>query len=146
MARLVAIDYGKKRTGIAVTDTLQLIASPLATVSTGELERFLADYIGKEDVEELVIGYPVTLNNKPSESVKYIDPFIRRLKKIFPDIPVRLYDERFTSKIAFRAIIDGGVGKKDRRDKGLVDRISASVILQSYLERRAFEKEKENLK
>jgi putative holliday junction resolvase len=141
MGRILAIDYGKKRTGMAVTDALQLIASPLITLPTGEVESFLKEYIVNEKVEELVIGYPVTLNNEPSESVKYIDPFIRRMRKLFPAVAVNTFDERFTSKIAFRTMIDGGVKKKDRRDKGLIDRISASVILQSYMERKTFNKE-----
>ena len=146
MARIVAIDYGRKRTGIAVTDPLQIIASPLATVNTAMLETFLKEYSEKEEVIEFVVGYPVTLNNEPSESVRYIEPFIRRLGKLFPGIPVSLYDERFTSRIAFKAIIDGGVKKKARMDKGMVDRISASVILQSFLDKRSFLNEKEKLK
>ncbi|HVN57407.1 MAG TPA: Holliday junction resolvase RuvX [Bacteroidales bacterium] len=146
MARILAIDYGKKRAGFAVTDPLQMIASPLATVPAGEAESFISEYIAKEDVVEIVIGYPVTLNNEPSESVKYIEPFIKKIKKTFPGIVVTTFDERFTSRIAFRAMIDGGLRKKERRDKGMVDRISASVILQSFLERRAFLKEKERLR
>jgi putative Holliday junction resolvase len=146
MGRILAIDFGKKRTGLAVTDPMQMIASPMATVPTVDLESFLGDYLSKETVDEFVIGYPVQLNNEPSESVKYIEPFIKKLRKLFPGIPVSLYDERFTSSIAFRAMIDGGVKKKERRDKGMVDRISASVILQSFLEKRSFLKRKENLK
>jgi putative Holliday junction resolvase len=145
MGRILAIDYGKKRTGLAVTDPLQIIASPLATVPTAGLEAYLMEYITGEKVDELVVGYPVQMNNEPSESVKYIEPFLKKLKKLFPDTPVNLFDERFTSKIAFRAMIDGGVKKKDRSDKGMVDRISASLILQSYLEKRSFLKGKENL-
>jgi len=116
-----------------VTDPLRIIASPLTTVATGQLETFLKDYIPREKVSEAVIGYPVTMNNLPSESVKYIDPFIARFRKIFPEIELHLADERFTSQMAMRAMIDGGVKKSDRRDKGLVDRISASIILQSWL-------------
>lgn len=134
MGRILAIDYGKKRSGIAVTDITRTIASPLVTVPTSELENFLKDYTGKEEVDNFVIGYPRTLNNQPSESVKYIDPFIRRLEKIFPLIPVMKIDERFTSSIALQAMIDGGMKKSDRRDKSNVDRISASLILQSYLQ------------
>jgi putative Holliday junction resolvase len=134
MARILAIDYGKKRCGIAVTDIIQIIASPLTTVPTGELEKFLKEYTEKEDVEAIVIGYPKTLNNQPSESVKYIDPFIRRVKKVFPGLAIHLVDERFTSSIAMRAMIDGGMKKSDRKDKSNVDKISASLILQSYLQ------------
>jgi putative Holliday junction resolvase len=146
MGRILAIDYGKKRVGLAVTDPLQIIASPMATVATKEIEAFLSDYLNREDVVEFVVGYPVDMNNKPSESVKYIDPFIKRLGKLFPGKPVNLYDERFTSKIAFRTMIDGGVKKKERRDKSMVDRISASLILQSFLENRSFITGKENRK
>jgi putative Holliday junction resolvase len=146
MGRILAIDYGRKRSGLAVTDTLQIIASPLATVATSDLELFLAEYTSAEAVDEFVIGYPVQMNNKPSESVKYIEPFIKKLNKLYPGKPVNLSDERFTSKIAFRAMIDGGVKKKERRDKGMVDRISASVILQSFLENRSFLKGKESKK
>jgi putative Holliday junction resolvase len=133
LGRVLAIDYGRKRCGLAVTDPLRIIASPLTTVATGQLETFLKDYIPREKVSEAVIGYPVTMNNLPSESVKYIDPFIARFRKIFPEIELHLADERFTSQMAMRAMIDGGVKKSDRRDKGLVDRISASIILQSWL-------------
>ena len=139
------MDYGRKRTGVAVTDPMQIIASPLATIPTSALESFLLEYIAGEKVDEIVIGYPVQMNNEPSESVKYIEPFLKRLKKLFPGTPVNQYDERFTSKMAFQAMIDGGVKKKDRGDKGMVDRISASLILQSYLEKKLFLKGKENL-
>jgi putative holliday junction resolvase len=137
MGRILAIDYGQKRVGLAVTDPLQIIASPLATVGVSEAEAFLTEYLKKETVDEFVIGYPVKMNNKPSEAVKYIDPFLKRLGKLFPGKPVYLADERFTSKMAFRTMIDSGAGKKERMDKSIVDRISASLILQSYLERRA---------
>jgi putative holliday junction resolvase len=142
MGRIIAIDYGRKRTGLAVTDPLQIIASPLETVASAGLEKFLTDYCDTEIVDEFVIGYPLQMNNKPSESVKYIEPFLRRLKKIFPDKPVHLADERFTSKIALRSMIDGGMKKKERRDKSVVDRVSASIILQSFLEKRQNEKDK----
>jgi len=141
MGRVLAIDYGRKRTGLAVTDPLRIIASPLVTVATHELESFLKDYLPRENVTEVVIGYPVTVNNLPSESVKYIDPFIARFRKIFPEIPLHLADERFTSQMAMRAMIEGGVKKSDRRDKSMVDRISASIILQSWMSR---EKNMEN--
>lgn len=133
MGRILAIDYGKKRTGIAVTDPSRTIATPLTTVRTHDLEQFIIEYARSEQVEEFVIGYPRTMNNKPSEMVAYIDPFIKRLKKIFPDNPVHLVDERFTSSIAMRAMIEGGMKKSDRAIKGNVDKISASLILQSYM-------------
>lgn len=143
MGRIVAIDYGRKRVGLAVTDPGQIIASPLETVPSGRIEEFLAEYLGREKVDAIVVGYPVQMNNKPSEAVKYINPFIKRLKKILPGMPVYLADERFTSAIGKQAIIDGGVKKKGRRDKSLVDRISASLILQSFLENRNFLKTKQ---
>jgi len=138
MGRILAFDYGQKRIGLAVTDPMQIIASPLITVGPSEIESFLQNYLKKEIVDEFVIGYPVQMNNKPSEAVKYIDPFLKRLGKLFPDKPLHLVDERFTSKMALQTIIDGGVKKKGRRDKKLVDKISASLILQAFLEKRAF--------
>jgi putative Holliday junction resolvase len=143
MGRIMGIDYGSKRVGLAVTDTTQIIASPLATVHVNELEAFLLDYVSKEPVDEFVIGFPVQMNNKPSQSVKYIQPFLKRLSALFPDKPVHLTDERFTSQIALQSIIEGGVKKKKRRDKSIADRISASLILRSYLEKRSFEKLKQ---
>ena len=140
MGRILAFDYGKKRIGLAVTDPGQIIASPLITVPTSEIESFLLDYLKKEVVDEFVIGFPVQMNNKPSNSVKYIDLFIKRLGRLFPDKPDNLMDERFASKLAMQTIIDGGVKKKDRRDKSLADKISASLILQSFLEKRKFSK------
>lgn len=135
MARIIAIDYGRKRTGLAVTDPLQIIANGLTTVATHELERFLLDYIGKEDVERIVIGLPKQMNGEASESWKYIEPFINRMKKLLPNIPVELVDERFTSVLAHQVILQSGVGKQRRReDKGMVDEISATIILQSYME------------
>jgi putative Holliday junction resolvase len=131
--RALAIDYGRKRCGVAVTDPMRIIASPLVTVPTGRLEAFLRDYIPRENVTDVVIGYPVTVNNLPSESVKYIDPFIARYRKIFPDVPLHLEDERFTSQMALQTMIEGGVSRSGRRDKGLADRISASIILQSWM-------------
>jgi len=136
LGRALAIDYGRKRCGLAVTDPLRIIASPLVTVPSGELEAFLRDYIPRENVTEVVIGYPVTVNNLPSESVKYIDPFIARFRKLFPLVELHLADERFTSQMAMRTMIDGGVKKSSRRDKSMVDRISASIILQSWLTKR----------
>lgn len=136
MHRIIGIDYGKKRVGVAVTDPLQIFASPLTTVSTVDFENFINDYLKTEAVEAFVIGYPVQMNNKPSESVKYIDPFIRKLEEKYPGIPVHLADERFTSKIAMRTMIEGGVTKKGRQDIKMVDKISAAIILQSFLDKR----------
>ena len=133
LGRALAIDYGRKRCGLAVTDPMRMIASPLVTVPSGELEAFLKDYIPRENVTDVVIGYPVTVNNLPSESVRYIDPFIARFRKLFPGTPLHLADERFTSQMAMRTMIDGGVKKSGRRDKAMADRISASIILQSWL-------------
>jgi putative Holliday junction resolvase len=130
----LALDYGQKRTGIAVTDPLQMIANSLTTVSSSEVISFLLNYLAKEKVDSFVVGYPRQMNNTLSESVKYIDPFIALLKKTFPGKEVFLMDERFTSKIAFQTMIAGGVKKKDRQNKALVDAISATIILQSFLE------------
>lgn len=134
MGRIMAIDFGTKRTGLAVTDPLKIFASPLDTVRTSDFDKFIEAYLNKEDVEAFVVGYPVQMNNTPSESVKHIDPFIKKLKKKYPQVPVHLADERFTSKMALRTMIEGGVKKKDRQDKSLVDKISASIILQSFLD------------
>jgi putative Holliday junction resolvase len=142
MGRILAIDYGRKRVGIAVTDPLNIIASPLITVPAAEIENFLAEYLKKEEVDEFVVGYPVTLNNKASEAVRYVNPFIRRLEKLFPEKKINLADERFTSSMAKQTIIDGGVKKMDRQDKSLADKISASLILRSFLERREYERNK----
>lgn len=133
MARILAIDYGKKRTGIAITDELQIIASGLTTVATSELMDFLKKYTKDEAVELFVLGEPKQMNNEISESEALILPFIETLKKEIPEIPVERVDERFTSKMAFQTMIDSGLGKKKRQDKGLVDEISATIILQSYL-------------
>jgi len=129
----LAIDFGKVRTGIAVTDELQLIASGLTTVATKELLSFLKDFVKNEHVEAFVIGEPKQMDNTPSESEALILPFIEKLKEIFESIPVHRYDERFTSKMAFQSMIDGGLKKKQRRNKALVDEISATLILQSYM-------------
>jgi putative Holliday junction resolvase len=136
MGRILAIDYGQKRVGLAVTDELQLIANPLTTVPAAEILAFLEDYMEKETVEIIVVGYPVQMNNTPSQSIKFIDPFIRSLTKMFPDIPIEKADERFTSKMAFQAMLDAGLKKKDRQNKELVDSISATLILQSFLQQR----------
>lgn len=140
MGRILALDIGRKRTGIAVTDSLKMIANGIATVSTGNLFDFLANYIKDEEVELFVVGMPKQMNNEPSEAVKYIEPVINRLKKLYTKIPIKLVDERFTSKIAHQTMIDGGVKKMDRRNKAMVDTISATIILQSYLESIDFDK------
>ena len=134
MGRILGIDYGRKRTGVAVTDPLQIVAGNLATVPTHTLMSFIKDYIAREQVERIVIGQPTQLNGEPSESMKYITPFVKRLRKELPDIPVVMYDERFTSTIAHRAMIDGGMKKSDRRDKSRVDAIAATIILNDYLQ------------
>lgn len=132
--RIIAIDYGRKRSGVAVTDVLQLIANGLATVPTHQLLQFIMDYVQKEPVERILVGLPKQMNNKPSENMKYIEPFVRSLRKKLPDIPVEYVDERFTSVLAHQAMREGGLKKKARQDKALVDEISATIILQSYLE------------
>ena len=134
MGRLLAIDYGRKRTGIAVTDPLQIIANGLTTVPTHELFDFLMNYVKREAVERIVIGLPKQMNNQPSESMQYITPFVNRLRKALPDMPIEFVDERFTSVLAHQAMLDGGLKKKDRQNKALVDEISATIKLQSYLE------------
>lgn len=134
MARILSIDYGQKRTGIAVTDPLQIIANGLTTVPTAKLLDFLNEYIQKENVELIVIGLPKQLNNEPSDSMRFITPFVGRLKHAMPHIPVVFFDERFTSKLAHQAMLEGGLKKKDRQNKELVDEISAVIILQSYME------------
>ncbi len=136
MSRIIAIDYGQKRVGLATTDPLQLIATALTTVHSSEVLAFLADFLNKEQVERFVVGMPKNLDTSSAHATPLVEAFVKQLKKKFPDIPVDLVDERFTSKIAFQAMIDGGVKKKDRRDKALVDKVSAVIILQSYLEER----------
>ena len=133
MARILGIDYGRKRTGVAVTDPLQIVAGALGTVPTHTLEQFITDYVAREAVELIVVGQPMQLNGQPSESMRYITPFVNRLRKILPDIPVVMYDERFTSTIAHQAMIDGGMKKSYRRDKARVDSIAATIILNDYL-------------
>ncbi|MGI6323170.1 MAG: Holliday junction resolvase RuvX [Bacteroidales bacterium] len=136
MSRIIGIDYGKKRVGIAVTDPLKMFASPLNTLHPDEFNNFIRVYMKSETIEAFVIGYPVTLNNKPSDSVKYIDPFLKKLKRDFPEIKIHLVDERFTSSMAHRIMIDGGLKKKERQNKGTVDKISASIILQTFLDKK----------
>ena len=133
MARILAIDYGMKRTGIAVTDELQIIASGLTTVNTKELISFLKDYVDKENVELFLVGEPKQMDNTASESEALIVPFLAKLQNQFPNIPMQRVDERFTSKMAFQTMIDSGLKKNQRKNKALVDEISATLILQSYL-------------
>jgi putative Holliday junction resolvase len=136
MGRIVGIDYGKKRIGLAVTDQQQIFAFPLNTVTPGEFDEYLSDYLKNEAVDAFAIGYPVQMNNQPSESVIFINPFIKKLKKKYPEKHIHLVDERFTSQMAHRTLIESGLGKKARQDKKLADKISASIILQSFLESR----------
>ena len=133
MGRIVALDYGKVRTGIAVTDDLHLIASGLCTVDTKNLLSFLKDYGSKETIDRFVIGEPRQMNNLPSESEEFIRPFVKVLGDTFPGIPIERQDERFTSKIALQSLIESGIGKKKRRDKALIDEVSATLILQAHL-------------
>ena len=135
MGRILAIDYGRKRCGIAVTDEQRIIATGLTTVGSGEILDFLKDYVAGNVVDSFVIGEPRQMNNEPSESAVYIEPFIRALKRRFPGIPVERADERFTSVMATRTIREAGLKKKDRRDKSLVDRVSATIMLQSFMEK-----------
>ena len=136
MARILSIDYRKKRTGIAVTDPLQLIAGGLATVSTSELFQFLTQYIAKEPVERIVIGEPRQPNGQPSENLERVQQFVNRWRKARPDIPIDFFDERFTSVLAHQAMLEGGLKKKARQDKALVDEISATIILEDYMRSR----------
>ena len=134
MGRILAIDYGTKRTGLAVTDPLRIIANALDTVETKQLERYLADYFAKNDVDIIVVGKPSQMNGQPSETMRYIEPLVGRLRHAYPNKQVVMYDERFTSVMAHRTMLESGIGKQARRDKALVDRISATIILQSYMD------------
>ena len=138
MSRILAIDYGRKRTGVAVSDAMQIFANGLTTVPTHELLDFITGYVQKEPVERILVGLPKQMNNEASESMKYIDPFVRSLKKRLPEIPVEFVDERFTSVLAHRTMLEAGLKKKDRQNKALVDEISATIILQTYLESKRF--------
>jgi len=138
MSRILAIDYGKKRTGLAVSDTLQLIANGLKTVPTHELLKFILNYVETESVERIIVGEPKQMNNKDSENMNRVRQFVERLKKQIPDIPIEYVDERFTSVLAHRTMIEAGLKKKDRQNKALVDEISATIILQTYLENKRF--------
>ena len=140
MGRILAIDYGRKRVGIAVTDPLQIIATRLTTVATHEIWVFLKEYFLKENVEKVIVGYPMQMNNTPSEAVKYINPFLQKFQKDYPDMALEQVDERFTSKMAFQTMIDAGLKKKDRQNKGTIDGVSATIILQSYLEQKNYNK------
>ena len=134
--RILSIDYGKKRTGLAVTDPLQIIAGGLATVATAELFQYLNDYIAREPVERIVIGEPRQPNGQPSENLQRVQQFVNRWKKARPDVPIEFFDERFTSVLAHQAMLDGGLKKKARQNKTLVDEISATIILQDYMRAR----------
>lgn len=137
MSRLLAIDYGRKRCGIAVTDTLRICANGLTTVRSCDLLQFLKDYCAREQVEKIIVGLPKQMDGSPSESSRYIEPFLKQLRKEMPDMPVERYDERFTSTLAHRAMIDGGLRRMARRDKELVDEIAATIILNDYLNARS---------
>lgn len=138
MGRVLAIDYGRKRVGLAVTDPMKMIATRLETVNSGQIWTFLEKYFLREVVERVVVGYPRQLNNEPSESVRFIDPFLKGFRKRYPNIPLEMVDERFTSKIALRTMVDAGLKKSDRQDKALVDGLSATIILQSWLEQNIY--------
>ena len=133
MARILSINYGKKRTGLAVTDPLQIIAGGLATVSTSELFEWLQAYLAKEQVERIIIGEPRQPNGQPSENLARVQQFVNRWRKAVPSVPIEYFDERFTSVLAHQAMLDGGLKKKARQDKALVDEISATIILEDYL-------------
>lgn len=138
MGRILSIDYGRKRTGLAVTDPLQIIANGLTTVPTHELEKWLMDYIPREGVERVIVGMPRRMSGEMSESWQYIEPFLNRLHKLIPDLPIELVDERFTSKLASQTILLSGVGKQRRReDKGMIDEVSATIILQQWMDNRS---------
>ena len=134
MGRILAIDYGTKRTGIAVSDPVRLIAGGLETVPTKELERWLAEYLSREDVSTIVVGKPSRMDGTPSDTWRFIEPLAARLRRAWPDKEVVFHDERFTSVLAHRAMLESGIGRMARRDKALVDKISATIILQSYME------------
>ena len=139
MGRIMAIDYGRKRTGLAVTDELQLIATGLTTVETPKLMAYLDEYTRRESVDTFVVGEARQMDNTPSESARYIEPFVCALQKRFPNIPIERIDERFTSKMAFQSMIDGGLHKKQRQNKALIDTVSAVIILQSYMQKKEIE-------
>ena len=145
MSRLLSIDYGKKRTGIAVSDPLQIIANGLTTVETNKIFDFLKSYFEKKKIEKVIIGLPRQMNNEASENLLRVQQFAGRLQNLYPALPIEFFDERFTSKMAQQAMIDGGLKKKDRQNKALVDEISATIILQGYMESRIYDKEEGRL-
>ena len=134
MGRILAIDYGRKRTGLAVTDILRITANPLLTIETNQLMNWLTDYFAREQVDEVVIGHPTQMNGEESESMNYIRPFMGNFRKHFPDKPITMYDERFTSVLAHQAMLAGGMKKKDRQNKAVVDKRAACIILEGYLD------------
>lgn len=134
MGRILAIDYGKKRTGLAVTDILRITANPLITIQTNQLIPWLKDYFAKENVDEVVMGYPKQMNGEDSESMQYIRAFLKQFEQTFPTMPIKLYDERFTSVLAHQAMIDGGMKRSQRQNKMVVDKIAACIILEGYLD------------
>lgn len=136
MNRTIGIDYGRARVGVAVSDPLGIFASPMETVPATKIIEYLQNYALSQTVERFVVGYPMNLNGRPSEAAADVDAFLKKLAKAFPEVPVSLEDERFTSVLAHRAMIDGGMKKSDRRDKNSVDKISAAIILQGYLDRK----------
>jgi len=138
MGRILAVDYGRKRVGLAVTDPSQIIATKLETVPSAEIFSFLKTYLQKEKVDKIIVGYPMQMNNQPSEAVIYINPFLKRLAKEYPEMPIEQVDERFTSKMAFQTMIDAGLKKKDRQNKETIDAVSATIILQSYMEQQKY--------
>ena len=140
LGRIVGIDYGRKRVGVAITDPLQIVAQGITTVNSAEIIEYLKNYFAKEQVDLVVVGYPRQMNNMPSDGARFVQEFLNRMKKVFPEMPLITVDERFTSKIATRAILDSGAKKSDRMNKELVDMVSASIILQSYLESRSYRK------
>lgn len=143
--RVLSIDYGQKRTGLAVTDPSQIIANGLCTVATSELEHFVVEYVTREGVERIVVGHPRQMNGEESENMKRIRPFVNRLRKRLPEVPVELFDERFTSVLAHRAMLESGIGRKARQNKALVDEISACIILQGWMEARTLHTPMSNL-
>lgn len=139
MGRILSIDFGRKRTGLAATDSLKIVANGLATVPTAQVIDFIRKYMATEEVELIVVGLPRQMNGEPSESTRYLKPFLDRLRKELPTVPVEMFDERFTSTIAHRSMLDGGMKKMDRRDKAIVDTIAATIILNDYLQSRQYQ-------
>lgn len=139
MGRILSIDFGRKRTGLAATDSLKIVANGLATVPTAQVIDFIKKYMATEEVELIVVGLPRQMNGEPSESTRYLKPFLDRLCKELPEVPVEMFDERFTSTIAHRSMLDGGMKKTDRRDKAIVDTIAATIILNDYLQSRQYQ-------